>query len=336
LLILGAKLSTLMQFKQIITLLAIAAALQGCYKKSGYWKNSQIDPSIHNDFHQLDDQLLADLKKDDAEHLKAIESKDAIENLSIRQFDIMSNHVQKSDYKILDEYYAVNRYKDIDTIINRSGGINSYSLSYEGFTHEMYFAFFVPKTGNNQWMITAMFCKYSYGWKLNSLELGLYKINGKTGPELAAMAQDEYHKGFLVNSANLIQLAQSCIDPSKLWRYDLEDTIRDGYSIIGRDVEKKFRSAIVLSNVPTHPRIVKIFSGEFQDGYYPMIYYQTTINVNDTTAIRKENNAIMNELPKVIPGVDKDTPWLLFTAFNKLPNPQENVPRYEMDNRVGK
>ena len=146
------------------------------------------------------------------------------------------------------------------------------------------------------------------------------------------MAKKEYDKHYLINSANLSQLAYSIARPTSIWVYTQEDTINDVYWRIAAEATAKIKFPIVLNDVATHPRVFKIFSGEFNDDYFPKIYYQTSINVSDTNAIRKENNEIMKTLPKLLPGIDKDTPRLLFTAFNKLPNPKESVPRYEMDN----
>jgi len=65
-----------------------------------------------------------------------------------------------------------------------------------------------------------------------------------------------------------------------------------------------------------------------------MIYYQSSINLNDTAAIKKENAAIKRVIGKLIPGIDKDNDYLLYTAFNKLPNSKESVERYEIDDKL--
>ncbi len=325
-----------MQFKLIATLFIATVFLQGCWKPAGSWKNDQISASKRSDFHDLDDQLLKYLKADDYISLKTIESREIIENGSgEKEVDEISNLFRKSDYKLADEYYVVNKYKDFDTVLNHSKSINNYNVLYRGGPREMYIAFFVPKTKtDNEWLIGAMFYKLNYGWKLSVLDFGMYKIDGKTAPELCETAGDEYNKHYLVNAANYIQLAHSIERPVAMYAYAMEDSINNAYWRIAAEATAKTKFPIVLNDVATHPHIFKIFEGEFNDGYYPKIYYQTSINVSDTNAIRKENNEIMQALPKVIPGIDKDSPWLLFTAFNKLPNVQESVPRYEMDNRL--
>lgn len=326
-----------MQFKHIVTLFAMAMALQGCFwKEAGTWKNEQINPSDRADFHKLDDQLLGYLKNDDNDHLKFLEAKRLIDDGAvIKSVDLISNLFRKSDYKIADEYYVVNKYKDADTILNPSKGINSYNVRYSNVSHEMYIAFFLPKVNlDNKWMIGAVFNKLSYGWKLTMLDFGTYTINGKTAMELRELAEEEYHKHYLINAGNIIQMAYSIKRPVAIWVYNREDSVDVSYWHIAAAVTAKTKMPIVLNTIPTHPSIFRIFAGQMDDNYYTRIYYQTSIKVSDTTAVRKENNAIMKVLPTLLPGIDKDTPWLLFTAFNKKPNAAENVPRYEMDNRL--
>lgn len=327
-----------MQFKFIVALFAAAMLLQGCWKDAGCWKNGQINSSDRADFHKLDDQLLGYLKNDDNDHLKFLEARELIDDGSVnKSIDEISNLFRKSDYQLSDEYYVVNQYKDADTIHNHLPGINNYNVRYGNVSHEMYIAFFLPKTNlANKWMIGAVFNKLNYGWKLTMLDFGTYTINGKTAPELRELAEKEFREHYLVAAGNTIRMAYSIKRPVAVWVYTQEDSINRSCWRIASAISAKIKLPIVLNAIPTHPSVFQVFDGQLDndDGYYPRIYYQTSINVKDTTAVRKENNAIMKVLPSVLPGIDKDTPWLLFTAFNKKPNVQENVPRYEMDNRV--
>ncbi len=326
-----------MQFKHIVIFLALILIFQGCFwKESGSWKNDKINSSDRSNFHELDEQLLKYIRDDDNEGMKNIESRALMEDGSAASaVDHISNLFKKDDYVISDEYYAVNNYKDADTILNKSQSINNYNLRYRGTAGEMYIAFFLPKKSlDNEWMIGAVFSKLSYGWKLTMLDFGMYKVDGMTAPELFEKAVDEYKKHYLVNAGNYIQLAYSLKRPVNIRIYALEDTIDAAYWRIAAEATAKIKFPIVLNDVPTHPGIFKIFEGEFNDGYYPQVYYQSSIKLNDTAALRKENNEMMKVLPKVLPGIDKDTPWLLFTAFNKKPNAQESVPRFEIDKRL--
>ncbi len=85
---------------------------------------------------------------------------------------------------MLDEYYVVNKDRGEKIIESKNQSINNYSLHYYAETREMYMAFFVPKSIPNKYMISAVYCKFNYGWKLTRLEVSPYTYNGKTAPEL--------------------------------------------------------------------------------------------------------------------------------------------------------
>ena len=91
-----------------------------------------------------------------------------------RQVELVSNRLKEGEYSVLDEFYIVSAKKDTAThalkVTNK--GINNYEYSYAVNTAEQYIVFFVPKSIPNQYMITAEFCKFDYGWKLSKLDLG--------------------------------------------------------------------------------------------------------------------------------------------------------------------
>lgn len=326
-----------MQFKYFTALLLATIGFTGCFwKEPGTWKNDQINSSAREDFHKQDDQLLKYLKADDIDQIKTIESRELLEsNAEVGVDDKASNLLKSSDYKLYDEYYVVNKYKDADTILNKGKSINTYNLTYNNTAREMYIAFFLPKNNlENKWIINAIFSKLSYGWKLTSLDFGLYTVNGKTAPELYELIKQEYKNNNLLNAGLHAQEMHTLANPVFIWKYTQDDSMYMASYRIGFAAKKLVDSQMVLKDVPTHPRIFKIIAGEFNDGYYPKFYYQTSINVSDTNAIRKENNEIMKVLPSLYPGVNKGNGWLLFSAFNKLPNVKVSVPRYEMENKV--
>ena len=177
----------------LFCLLLLAFVLPGCTPKSGAWKNEQIDPGKREDFHELNDKVFSAAKANDLIRAKLFMSKELIENTYTRRsVEIAGNHLNDNNYKLLDEYYVVNKYKDADTIKLNKRGINSYSLTYPGTAREMYIAFYVPTHGDKKYMITTIYAKYDYGWKLNDLDLNPYTINGKTAPELYKLAKEQY------------------------------------------------------------------------------------------------------------------------------------------------
>ncbi|WPU94891.1 hypothetical protein SNE25_05075 [Mucilaginibacter sabulilitoris] len=193
-------------------------------------------------------------------------------------------------------------------------------------------AFFVPKGIDiaNKYMITAIYCKYNYGWKLGALTVNRYTINGKTGPELLKQAKEFYDKGYLIDALNTTESALYCNSPSDVWKYDHLNGIRDLYDELSKVVSEQYRFPISIKQVATHPRIIRIFNQTTPDGDFPMIYYLSSIKLKDTTAIRQENNNIRRAINQTLPGIDQDKKYVLYSAFNELPTGKKTVEHIDM------
>jgi len=321
-----------MRFTKLFSLLTSIVILQSCTSKPGYWKNDQISSGKRSDFHSLNDQALKYLKANDANQLSFLESGElAQESDNLKNIETISNDLNAADYTLFDEYYAVNKYKDYDTIRSAAQGIKNYTLVYPSEAQEMYIAIFLPKTGKDKNMITLMYAKYNYGWKISSLDEGPYTLNGKTAPELFEDGKSQYDKKYLVDAVNTMALANSCLRPASIWQYPNENDMTNLYGRATYEANKQYKFPFVIQQVPTHPRIIRIFNQSTSGGYYPGIYYLSSIKLKDTAALKKENENIRKVIAGLIPGIDKDNKRLIYTVFNEMPNAMKNVGRFEID-----
>jgi len=301
----------------------------------GSWKDAEIKSSIQSDFHQRNQDLFKLLKQGDVNGLKNYESGEMVDNPGIsRMVERVGNHLKSEDYTLLDEYYVVNKFKGEDTLSSGRKDINKYKLFYNTENQEMYLSFFIPKKGDNKWLITAIWSKYSYGWKLSSLDLGKYTINGKTAPELLEFAKQEYAKHYLVNATNIISLASQCSSPAEIWRYEQDAEIDSLNGKLTAEANEKISFPYTLASIPTQPKIVSIFNQDAGDGAYPAIYYITHLKLSDTAAIKRENESIKKIIGKAIPGIDKDKKLLFYSAFNEMPSSARGVQRFDMVQKI--
>ena len=323
-----------MRVTSLFSFLALITILQSCSSDPGYWKNEQISSGKRADFHSLNEQALKALKANDPAQLGFLEAKELIDDsYNISKIDHISNSLNAADYSVVNEYYAVNKYKDYDTINVTSP--DHYKIVYPGTAREMYIAFFLPKTGDNKTLITLTYAKLSYGWKVISLDEGPYTINGKTAPRLFKLAQAEYNKGYLVNAVNNMQLANTSVKPAGIWEYPDESDMNIFYARISFEANKKYKFPVVIQQVPTHPRIFRIFNSEASSGgYAPAIYYLSSIKLADTAGLRRENELIKKVISQIIPGIDKDNKCLIYIAFNEMPKVKKSVDRFEMDDKL--
>ena len=108
----------------------------------------------------------------------------------------------------------------------------------------------------------------------------------------------------------------------------------DFYGTIMNEGNAKYQYPIVIENVPTKPMIFRIFSQDMNDGSYPMVYYVSHIKLADTGALRKENNELKKVIGKLIPGIDKDKKYVLYSAFNQLPSPGRYAQSFDVTDKL--
>ena len=310
--------------KTTFFILIAAAALSSCHKpaKPGTYQNAQIDSKQHDDFHALDTMLLQELKTGKADALADIMSKEMIDDHGkYRQVELVSNRLKEGEYSVLDEFYIVNEKKDTAThalkVTNK--GINNYEYDYAVNTQEQYIVFFVPKSIPNQYMITAEFCKFDYGWKLSKLDLGRYAVNGKTSPELDKLAHQRYDEKSLSMANIIAQQAYQCSSPSGTWKYPNEKAVSAFADKLIAENNRKY-GLYTVTQVSTQPWIFRVFSKTTPQGTFPQIYYISHIKLADTNSLKKENASLQKVINKILPGIDNDNKCIYYSAFKNMPD----------------
>ena len=303
-------------------------------KVPGSWRNEKISEGRRDDFHKLNTAALNYLKTNDAKGLKVLLSKEMIEDNNAKAVDKISNRLNDNLYELLDEYYVVNKYKDTDTVASVGGAMNRYSLVYPYTAPEMYFAFFAPKKPQNKYMLSLVYAKFDYGWKIIKMDVAPYTINGKTAPELYAMARDQYSKKQVQAALDNLELAVTCFKPSPYWQYPDDADAGKLYTIVHTLVKYKYHYPMILTQVATGPKILRVYNKSLDDGSYPDVYYMTHFNLKDTNAVKKENLQIRSALGKLMPGLDQNNKYILYSAFNKLPSGYETIDHFDMMDKV--
>jgi hypothetical protein len=302
----------------------------------GSWKNEKISSGKRSDFHQLNTEVLKYLKADDPKGLKMFLSKDMLSENIDREVEHIGNRLTDNEYDLMDEYYLVHKYRDTDTVATSNGDINRYRVLYPYVTNEMYVAFLVPKKPVNKYMVTLVYGKFNYGWKIVKLDLGLYTINGKTAPQLFALAKDQFDKKEIVAALDNLSLAQLCWKPSSLIQYP--DAIDAGkfYQKVNLAVEIKYHYPIVLRDVATGPMVLGVYNkyADDVDGSYPLIYYMTHFPLKSAAEVRKENLEVRKAVSKMMPGIEENNKYIYYSAFNVQPRGYNTVDHLDMVDTV--
>lgn len=243
----------------------------------------------------------------------------------------ISNAMKVDSFSITDEYYIINKYMADDTVKTDAKGDEAHNLIYPGVTREMYAVFYVPKNDTpNKWMVTMLYNKFDYGWKLSHLTMQPYMMNGKTAQQLYRSAQQEYKNGYLINAFNDARMSYSCMHPSRMYRYNNEQEVFRFFSKVQQEAIQKFKMPMIFKQVATHPGIIGFYNRSINEGNFPIISYLTRVNLKDAAAIRKENAEIQEHIGELMPGVDQHKKYLYYQIYNTPPSREQNIRSLEI------
>ena len=302
--------------------------------KPGTYANDKIPSSQASNFHDLNKLLFAGLKANSKKQLTDILSKEMIDNVGdLKDIEVASNHMRDGEFTLQDEYYLVYTKYSKDTIKIDNRNINNHKIGVSIDKPEIYLAFFVQKGVVNGQMLTAVYEKLDYGWKLTDLQIYPYTLNGKTAPELYEQAKEDYAKGYLVNAVNLLDEARTCLQPSLGWNYPDDKQINDFYARIANEANRRYRFPYVIPS-STQPQMISLQTHTTPEGVFPQIFYRSKIKLTNTAGLLKENLEVRKALSKAIPGIDKGHKYVFYSVFNKLPDYYESVDRYEVTDTI--
>jgi hypothetical protein len=314
----------------------VAIAMQACSPpKPGVYKDDQISSGKRSDFHELNQSALNCIKANSLKKLQEMMSKEMIgQPGNERLVELMSNRLTDNPYDIVEEYYVVSKHKGKDSLAASGTDVNRHTLKYEAIASEMYFAFLAPKQSDNKYLISLVYSKLSYGWKITQMSLAEYTVNGKTAPELIKQAGEEYSKKYLVAALNTMSLAVKCFSPSPFWAYPDSAASSVFYNKMLDEANKKYRYPLTLNQLPTRPMVLSVSMQRNDTWSAPDVWYMTHISIADTNEVKKENMQIRKVLSKLLPGLDKDNKYVLYDAFNEFPSASRSVDRFEMTDKL--
>lgn len=300
---------------------------------SGTWTNEHIDKNKQEQIKVLNDKLFKAIINNDAAGVKALMSDQLIENAGA-DLDKLINQAStafKADkYRILEAYNIQNSSPNMmNTLPSDASGDNDHVISFQAMNKEMYVSLLLPEGMNNELLITAIYGNYNNEWKLNILQFGQYSLFKKTAPDYYKLAKESYGQSYLIDAVNYISLSKQCLRPANnTFQYLKEKEINEFYEQLMKEVNTKYTFPMTLENIDTKPKIFRIFPEMINEGFFPMVYYVSEINLKDTTALKIENNKVKKEVGRLFTGIDKNKKFVFYKTANEVPDGTKAVEQY--------
>jgi hypothetical protein len=319
---------------------AISVLLQSCYfqvNTFGRWKNQNIDKEVRNEIGLLDKKLFKSIMTKNVSGVKQLMSKTLID-ISGKKIDTLVNGLgdafKANDYKLLDEFYTKNTNENTSTTLQSDkGDYNDYKIEYLAINKETYVSVMVSTDLPVNCMVLAIYGKYDNGWKLNILQMGEYSIMDQTAPEYYTSALNQYGKGNVVDAVDMIVMASKIAYPvGKYFSYLNDYEMKDTYSVILKDANTQYHFPLIVGHIKTKPQIFAInpqfVSNAEPKGILPIIQYNSSIPIKDTTALKIENQGIQKVIGDMFIGIDKNKPGIIYQVFNHQPDGKTNTTYY--------
>jgi len=321
--------------KNLCLLLFLCAFLPGCDGSGGFvmWKNNDIDSNIRKEIRALNNDLLSALNDNNIEVIKGLMSDTLLAKANIDWEDMVlhiSGLFRMEKYDIKDEYYVKNATTGvINTLPSGLSEDNDYIIRYKAMNNEMYVSLLVPQSETNELLITAVYGKYDDGWKINILRFGQYSIDKKTAPDYYRLARQCHEKSYLIDALNNMSLGMQCMRPAEdTFEYLKTKEINKFYEKLEGDVDSKYVFPFTLDKVDTKPQVFRIYPQEIDEGLFPMVLYLSTVNIDDTLALKKEYQQIKSVIGDYFEGIDKGKKYVFYRAFNEMPQEDRKVDNY--------
>lgn len=299
---------------------------------TGIRKNENINPEVRSEIKKLDELVMQKIFAADSNGLMSLCSE---KTLAVSRKDIgilirtLNQKIHKNNFTAFNNYHSVNAVPNgtvfIPVDLSSAGG---YTLRYTSATKESCLSqYLVSDSISSDFMLTIFYTQGKDKWEISLIQFYLYRICGKTAPELLADAKSSYANNNLVDAVNYATLTQYIARPGEnAWIYAHEEDMRTFYNKVYEEAKQRFDFPIALPEIKTAPKIIGFSPKPTDIGILPLISYQSTVPLADTNALKEEYRAIRAESVNIFEGLNRDNKFVCYKAFNELPGDKKEVP----------
>jgi hypothetical protein len=272
----------------------------------------------------LNTKLIQSLKESDSQELLSLFSNN-LKKINGNSTDELIRRVHpflKTDrFSLLNDFQINNRNLGRYETINSAFSDSAYTIKFLKLTSQTHVSLILPLAENDQLLLLCVYGKYKDGWKLDILDIGEYKIFGKSPIDYYKMAKKEYSENNLIGAKLNMEILEACENPGKqIFKYLNKQKWDMFDALLENQINLKYVFPIKISNIASGPEILKIKPVVINQHVCPNIYYLSKIPLDDTIALRKENNLIQANILNTFPNINKNKTQLTFIAFNEIPD----------------
>jgi hypothetical protein len=135
-----------------------------------------------------------------------------------------------------------------------------------------------------------------------------------------------YEKSCFIDAADNLFIANLFLKPAhEIFHFKKEKEVEEFYNKVVSETAAKYPLPLTLENIPGKPKIFNIYPQPMQGGYFPMIRYMSTIPIDDSILLAKENDKVRIEVKKIFTGIGGNKKITMYEAFNQMPDDKHSA-----------
>lgn len=309
--------------KNTFLFLVLLIIIQSCtFNSSGTKKNSTIDRRKREEIKALNDKLFKAIKSEDIATVKELFSDSLKATINMDDFmKSVSSGFAFEKYTTLDEYNFIgNTNKLLCELKSENGNVNDYDMKYTLSTKEAYTSLLLVPKGKHEFLILVTYEKVAENWKIKMIYSGQYRLFGKTAPDFYLLAKQNFEKGNFIDAIDYSSVSKDLLETrTKFFNYSNQDTMYAFFNKVFQEVNKKYELPLTLNNVESQPVIYNVTPQLTSDGIFPRVYYTSTIDLNNESALKQENEAVKKEADRIFNGLNQNKNYVFYFVSNEMP-----------------
>lgn len=312
----------------------LAIALLSACSVGTSWKDDNIPSDVKSEVNAINDQFIEALRAGNSTALRTMCSPKLLEKdgSTLDAFFTQFPEIMRSDRFItLHAFYESNSSEGKQVKCSTGTGNHDYSIDYKAINKESYVIVGTVKSPDRigQCALVMIYGKYGTDWKLNILRVGMLSYEGKDAYAICEEMRGLFRKGDLADAVLKTELLSSVIKPgTDIWTYKKEKEIQKTAAAIAKEAQKRFILPYTCTTIATQPVIFRVHLQEVREGIFPLISYDTKLNIKDTSALKVECDALHAAIGTIYPGIDLNNTTIFYRAVDHIAQNDQDTTEY--------
>jgi hypothetical protein len=286
-------------------------------------QNEEIELSLRQEIHKINDDIIEVIQQGSSEELFGYVVTGLADEQEARQkiydaFPAMAQLLAEQELEVYQDCYCVCEGEGSTSCTLHPETDYDFQISIEAVSNEMFVSLLETQEFHNL-LLSIVYVKQGDNWRLWQYSLGSIKIAERNAVQWYEEASEYYKQGYLVPAIFRLQLSSTCLHPAPFLKYQREGEIVDLIEKAEVEFNSEYSFPIQLSGIESNPVIYYIKSQFVQQEIIPVIWYVTSIELEDINGLKEEANMISPIVQEMFPGIAEGTEQIAFQAFSEPP-----------------